>query len=90
MPSTRFSRTSIYSSRTAIASRSLLRTHIAIYTVKANVSLLLLMLLIWHISTTQLVEKFDMPHVWESDFKRQQLDGVKIWMWVVALVMVSW
>ena len=69
--------------------RAALKTNITIYTLIIVAILLLLMVLIWHTSTTHLVEKFDMPHVWEADFVRQQLGGLKFEVWVVVFVSVS-
>ncbi|CAO2649699.1 Nn.00g009910.m01.CDS01 [Neocucurbitaria sp. VM-36] len=64
------------------------RTYITIYTLQIITTLLLLMVLIWHTSTTRLVEKFDMPHIWEEDFVRQQLGGLKFEVWVLVFVAV--
>lgn len=69
--------------------RSLLKTYISVYTLITITSLTLIMLLIWHTSTTHLVEKFDMPGVWESEFVRLQLGGVKGWVWGVVGSFVS-
>lgn len=65
-------------------SRQLLETHITLYTLSSIAALILLMLLIWHTSTTYLVEKFDMPSIWEREFKAQQLGGVRVWVWAVV------
>ena len=61
---------------------------ITAYTLLAISALLVLLLLIWHISTTHLVEKFDMPHIWEADFMRQQLKREKgvVWGWIFVVV----
>lgn len=65
-----------------------LRVHTTIYTLAVATTPVLLMLLIWHTSTIHVVEKFDMPHIWEVDFVKQQLTGMKRELWIIVFILV--
>ena len=69
--------------------RRLLKIYIASHALAIIVSLNLLMLLTWHFSTLHIVEKFDVPFVWEAEFVEQQLNGGNIALWSMVFVLVS-
>lgn len=64
--------------------------YVTTYTLTVITTLIFFMLLIWHTSTTHLVDKFDMPYVWKADFLSQQMGGLKMWVWVIVFIFVRW
>ena len=60
-----------------------------LHTIHIITTLTLIMLLIWHISTTYLVERFGMPEVWERLFKRTVLGEWRAGVWGGVFTMVS-
>lgn len=66
----------------------LLKTYTTLYTLLATALPITLLLLIWHISTTYLVENFDMPYIWAEDFVKAQLEGGGWAVWGLVLGLV--
>jgi hypothetical protein len=52
-------------------------------------SLLLTLMLLWHISTITLIENYDMPKWWEKVFLDEHTKGWKIGIWVGVGLLVS-
>ncbi|KAF3035541.1 pre-mRNA-splicing factor 8 [Didymella heteroderae] len=65
-----------------------LTTNIHISILQFIAALLLTLMLLWHISTVTLVEKYEMPDWWEEDFIAELTKGWRIAVWVVVLFMV--
>lgn len=60
-----------------------------LHTVHIIATLTLVMLLIWHISTTYLVERFGMPDVWKRLFKRSVMGEWRVGIWGGVFAVVS-
>ncbi|KAF9690645.1 hypothetical protein EKO04_011284 [Ascochyta lentis] len=78
-----------------------LTSSIHIATLQILASLLLTLMLLWHISTTTLVENYQMPRWWVDDFLAELASAWRVGVWVgvgvlvpvdcaVALVVVDW
>lgn len=59
-----------------------------ISTLQFVAALLLTLMLLWHISTVTLVEKYYMPQWWHDDFMAELQEGWRTAVWVVVLSMV--
>jgi hypothetical protein len=62
--------------------------HILIYSLTIIASLLVLLMLLWHISTTHLIDDYGMPADWEEDFLEKQFAGGKGALWGILFVVV--
>jgi hypothetical protein len=51
-------------------------------------SLLLLLALLWHMSTSQLIDTYDMPEEWTEDFLGRQFRGARGVLWGFMFVLV--
>lgn len=67
----------------------LAKAHIHIYTVQLIISLLLTLMLLWHISTITLVENYQMPDWWVREFLAEHAKGWRVGVWGVVVVFVS-
>lgn len=67
----------------------ILKTQVHIATLELIAALLLLLVLLWHISTVSLVENHMMPDWWVKTFVHEHVDGWRIGVWVGAGVLVS-
>jgi hypothetical protein len=46
-------------------------------------------MLLWHISTTHLIDGYGMPEDWEEDFVNKQFTGAKGALWGLLFVVVG-
>ncbi|KAF2795218.1 hypothetical protein K505DRAFT_15616 [Melanomma pulvis-pyrius CBS 109.77] len=67
---------------------SLLTTHILLYTLILITSLLVLLMMLWHISTAHLIDDYDMPQEWYEDFLAAQFPGWRIGIWALLFFMI--
>lgn len=68
---------------------SCLETHILAYSLTIIASLLVLLMLLWHVSTTHLIDDYGMPKEWEKDFLKKQFAGGKGALWGILFAAVS-
>ncbi len=69
-----------------LASR--LETHILTSTLTLIASLLATLMLLWHLSTTHLIESHGMPEAWAQAFLKMQFSGLKGVLWWCSFVVV--
>lgn len=62
--------------------------HILIYTTILTASLLVLLMMLWHISTAHLIDNYSMPEEWYREFIAAQFPGWRIWLWALLFFMV--
>jgi hypothetical protein len=63
-------------------------THVLIYTIILIASLLVLLMMLWHISTAHLIDNYNMPQEWYAEFINEQFPGWRIGLWVLLFFMV--
>jgi hypothetical protein len=69
--------------------RFLFKAHIVFHKLMIIGVIVLLPLLAWHHAMTQVFEKYDMPRMWDQDFRDVQMSASKVWVWVLMWVFVS-
>jgi hypothetical protein len=70
------------------SSRNAFRAQIAIHRLILLVALALLPLLTWHLSTSHVFEKIEMPKGWKEEFQKLQLPEWRMVLWVAAWILV--
>lgn len=63
--------------------------HVLAYSLTIITSLLLLLMLLWHISTAHLIDDYAMPEDWEDEFLREQFAGGKGALWGILFLLVG-
>jgi len=63
-------------------------THILLYTIILITSLLVLLMMLWHISTAHLIDNYNMPQEWYAEFIKAQFPGWRIGLWGLLFFMV--
>ena len=68
---------------------SRLERYILIYSLILIASLIASLMLMWHISSTHLVNDYGMPDDWAREFLDMQFGGVKGAVWAFLFILVS-
>ncbi|KAF2677313.1 hypothetical protein K458DRAFT_396013 [Lentithecium fluviatile CBS 122367] len=67
---------------------SRLERHILTYSLTIIASFLVLLMVVWHISTTHLIDDYGMPEDWEQEFFKKQFAGGKATLWGMLFAVV--